>query len=566
MDQIFKQLSKPSVVLYLLVTPLSVWTSVASSMVLQPILDAGLAGDLTAFVLASAWGLILSVLDFAVYYAACTSRQRILSGYIRALRVRYFSLLLRQRPDRFLEQDTAAHLSKLTAEAETVGDKYCGSLLSLYRALWSLALSVAAIVSARWELAIVVVFSLLTLNLPKPFQKQSDAAEAACLAASEAHMAEAQESIRGFLLIRLHGLAAVRTARYAKAAGELEERETARKQKFYAVDALSGAISSLSFVGIIVFAMGLVIQGKMSVGYVLSVSQLLGGVMLSFERLPGHLLSLRAGRALFRDSETAFREALEAGGSRQAALGPASRLELRDLSFSYRPDRPLLSHVDLTLETGKKYALVGASGSGKSTLAKLLMGFLTPCAGAVLADGVPLEEIEKASLYGAVSYQSQNVVFFSDTIRNNILLGGTLPDEDWERVIRQARLEEMLSALPEGAEALIGENGRNISGGEAQRLGLARCLAHRAQFMVFDEVAASLDNRNAEEIEKTILSLPEAGVLMITHRVFAENMRRYDRIFVLKDGALVEQGTWEELTSQRGELYRLSLQAEDNEP
>lgn len=179
---------------------------------------------------------------------------------------------------------------------------------------------------------------------------------------------------------------------------------------------------------------------------------------------------------------------------------------------------------------------------------------------------MPLEEIEKASLYGAVSYQSQNVVFFSDTIRNNILLGGTLPDRDWERIIRQARLEEMLSTLPEGAEALIGENGRNISGGEAQRLGLARCLAHGAQFMVFDEVAASLDNRNAEEIEKTILSLPEAGVLMITHRVFAENMRRYDRIFVLKDGALVEQGTWEELTSQRGELYRLSLQAGNNEP
>lgn len=564
MNQIFKQLSKPSAVLYLLVTPLSVWTSVASSLVLQPILDAGLAGDLTAFVLASAWGLILSVLDFLVYYVACTSRQRILSGYIRALRVRYFSLLLRQRPDRFLEQDTAAHLTKLTAEAETVGDKYCGSLLSLYRALWSLALSIAAIVSARWELAIVVVvFSLLTLNLPKPFQRQSDAAEAACLAANEAHMAEAQESIRGFLLIRLHRLASVRTERYAKAAGELEHRENVRRQKFFAVDSLSGAISSLSFVAVIIFAMGLVMQGKMSVGYVLSVSQLLGGVMVSFEGLPGHLLSLRSGKELFRTNETAFQEALETDGARQVMLGPASRLEVRDLSFSYRPDRPLLSHIDLTLEAGKKYALVGTSGSGKSTLAKLLMGFLTPCAGAVLADGVPMGEIAKASLYGAVSYQSQSVVFFSDTIRNNILLGGTLPDRDWERVIRQARLEEMLSALPEGAEAPIGENGRNISGGEAQRLGLARCLAHRVQFMVFDEVAASLDNRNAEEIEKTILSLPEAGVLMITHRVLAENMRRYDRIFVLKDGLLVEQGTWEELMSQKGELYRLSLQVGD---
>ena len=168
MNQIFKQLSKSRMILYLVLTPLSVWTSVASSLVLQPVLYAGLAKDLPAFVRASAWGLILAVLDFVVYYFACTCRQRILAGYIRALRVRYFSFLLRQRPGRFLEQDTAAHLSKLTAEAETVGDKYCGSLLSLYRALWSLALSVAAIVSARWELAIVVVvFSLLTLNLPK---------------------------------------------------------------------------------------------------------------------------------------------------------------------------------------------------------------------------------------------------------------------------------------------------------------------------------------------------------------------------------------------------------------
>lgn len=214
MNQIFKQLSKSRMILYLVLTPLSVWTSVASSLVLQPVLDAGLAKDLPAFVQASAWGLILAVLDYVAYYFACTSRQRIQAGYIRALRVRYFAHLLRQRPDRFLEQDTAAHLSKLTAEAETVGDKYCGSILKLYRAVWSLALSVTAIVSARWELAIVVVvFSLLTLNLPKPFQKQSDAAEAACLAAGEAHMAEAQESIRGFLLIRLHGLAAARTGR-----------------------------------------------------------------------------------------------------------------------------------------------------------------------------------------------------------------------------------------------------------------------------------------------------------------------------------------------------------------
>ena len=125
-----------------------------------------------------------------------------------------------------------------------------------------------------------------------------------------------------------------------------------------------------------------------------------------------------------------------------------------------------------------------------------------------------------------------------------------------------ARLEEMLEKLPDGADFMIEENGKNISGGEAQRIGLARCLAKESRFVIFDEVVASLDNRNAAEIEGTVLSLRDVGVLMITHRIYEENMRRYDQIFFLKDGKISEQGSWKELMEKKGDFYRLAVQSE----
>lgn len=119
----------------------------------------------------------------------------------------------------------------------------------------------------------------------------------------------------------------------------------------------------------------------------------------------------------------------------------------------------------------------------------------------------------------------------------------------------------MLDGLPEREDSLIEESGKNISGGEAQRIGLARCLAKGPRFMIFDEIAASLDNQNALEIEKMILSLPDAGVLMITHRIYEENMREYDTIFVLRDGKISEQGAWDELIGKRGDLYQLAMRS-----
>ena len=551
---------------YLLLAPLCTTASTLFAMSLQPVIDAGLSGDLPAFARASVRAAGLVAADVLASYLEDAQRLKIKTACTRQLRDRYFRSFFQQSVQRFLETDSAVHLSKLTVDAEVVAEKYCENLLRMYRYIWSLLISVTAITTARWELAVyVVVFSLISVDLPKLFQKKADTAEAAYLSASNAHLAAAQEGVRNHLLIRLHALLPAQLKKYGEAAAGVERADRVRQRKQFAVNSAAAGISQMSFVLIIVFAMLLVMQGKLTVGYVMSVSQLLGGIMFPFEMLPGCILSYRTGRKLFDDNEAQIREASVKEGT--AALPPTrrtDRIQLDHVSFAYREDAPLLRDVSLSLEWGGKYALVGASGSGKSTLSKIVMGFLPPDAGTVTVSGLPLPELDKETLYRVVSYQSQDVTFLTDTIRNNILLGKELPSPDWERLIRDARLEDFLAKQPEGENALITENGKNISGGEAQRIGLARCLARGPRFMIFDEIAASLDNRNAAEIERAVLSLADAGVLTITHRIFEENMRCYDRIFFLKDGTVSEQGTWEELIGKRGGFYQLAVSFQKN--
>ena len=218
-----------------------------------------------------------------------------------------------------------------------------------------------------------------------------------------------------------------------------------------------------------------------------------------------------------------------------------------------------MEHLTLRLDCTKKYALVGSSGSGKSTLAKLLLGFLTPTQGSVTLDGIPLDQIEAGSLYRAVGYQSQNNTFFRDTLEHNILLGRSCSPEDWQQLLQEVQLAHWVAQLPQQAQTVVEENGKNLSGGQAQRVALARCLAGKPAFLVLDEITSALDPQTAGALMDTVLALEGVGLLAITHDLNGERLKRFDSILVLRDGSIIEQGSWEALMAQRGELYRLSV-------
>jgi ATP-binding cassette subfamily C protein len=214
----------------------------------------------------------------------------------------------------------------------------------------------------------------------------------------------------------------------------------------------------------------------------------------------------------------------------------------------------------------KKYAVVGGSGEGKSTIAKLLMGFLTPQEGEIRINGIDIRQVREEELFAWLSYQEQHVAMLDDTIENNILLQRRVSKKQWQEVLQKSHVEEILTRNSFGEETQVGEHGKNLSGGERQRIGLARSLLSDTKFLIFDEPTASLDNENALQIEKNILSLSGIGALVITHRVPVEIMEQYDEIFVLDQGKIAEKGTCQELLQQQGKFYHLVYGRESVSP
>ncbi len=566
MTAVFKHCSKKLLLCYALICPFATVTSTAFAMSLQPIIDVGLTGDGRAFVTTTAAAVIIACLSELSFYIENIIKNGVVISYTKNLRIHYFRTFFQQDIARFLEKDSAEYLSKLTVDAEVIGQKYCESMLRLYKSLWSLAISSVCIASARWELAIyVLVISCISVNLPRLFQGKANASEQDYLESSSAHIKLAQESIRNYLVIRLFKLRPSQLEQYEQAVSAVERRDNTRKKRAFAVDAAAGAISSIGFILVIALCMVFVLQGKLSVGYTMSVSQLLGGIQFPFEILPGYLVAYRSGRDLYWTNEAELQKDVKAEGGKTLRLTPTdNRMEINQMSFSYNTDHPaILDGVSLSLDLKKKYAVVGESGSGKSTLAKIVMGLLEPSCGDVWLNGVPLCEIDKSSLYDVITYQDQSASFFNGTIKENIVLGEQLPENTWRQIITASCLDGLLDKLPEGEFTVIEENGKNISGGEAQRICLARCLARRPSFIIFDEIAAALDTQNAAAIEKSILSLENTGILQITHRIAEENMRQYDSIFVLKGGRIAEQGTWDDLVAQKGEFYRLLIHSSE---
>lgn len=556
---IWRLAGRGALVCYALLAPLSALCSALFALSLQPVVDTGLSGHLARFGLACLAAFLLGVVDLALNHWTVCRQAALVHRCTNRLCQHYLHLTLAQKVERLQGQDSAAYLSKLTADAPLISTGYLGNALDLYRSAWSLAASLAVLAAAGWELAaLAALCALVSLVLPKLLQRSADQAEAAYLDANRTHLAQAQETLTNFLLIRLYGLAPEQEARYCNAATQVEQADNRRQVVRQRMNTLGSAISQLSFVLLLAGAMLLVIQGKLSVGYTMSLTQLLGGVMFPFEVLPGYWMALQTGKRLFRSNLEQLQNGLDAPGVQPLPHTPR-QLALHGVSFAYPHRPPLVEHLTLRLDCTKKYALVGSSGSGKSTLAKLLLGFLTPTHGSVTLDGIPLDQIEAGSLYRAVGYQSQNNTFFRDTLEHNILLGRSLSPKDWKQLLQQVQLAYWVAQLPQQAQTVVEENGKNLSGGQAQRVALARCLAEKPAFLVLDEITSALDPQTAGALMDTVLALEGVGLLAITHDLNGEWLKRFDSILVLRDGSIIEQGSWETLMAQQGELYRLSV-------
>ena len=220
-------------------------------------------------------------------------------------------------------------------------------------------------------------------------------------------------------------------------------------------------------------------------------------------------------------------------------------------------ERYIVRDLSLSVKAGECIAVVGASGSGKSTIMNLIIGFLTPVSGRILIDGKPLDEFNLSQYRHHISVVPQNSILLAGTVRENITYGLTrYSEEDLQKAVKIADLEEVLKDLPNGIDTDIGEHGDKLSGGQKQRITIARALIRNPEILIFDEATSALDNVSEYHVQKAISAcIKGRTTFIVAHRL--STIRDADRILVMENGACVESGTYEELMEKKGKFYEL---------
>ncbi len=241
---------------------------------------------------------------------------------------------------------------------------------------------------------------------------------------------------------------------------------------------------------------------------------------------------------------------------------PLNEIHVEDLSFSYE-NKEVLQSVSLTIKRGEKIAFVGESGSGKSTLTKILVGLLKYDKGNILFDDEPLKNISLESLYEKVSYLSQDTPVFDGTIKENLVFDNEVSEADIHVCLEKTHLLSMLAALDKGLETRIGEKGTCLSGGEKQRLALARLWFDNSDIVVLDEATSALDNVTEGIVMKNVLEqVKHATVIAVAHRL--TSIREFDRIVVFRNGKIVGNGTFDELLGNNNYFFDLYRKEKEN--
>ncbi len=322
-------------------------------------------------------------------------------------------------------------------------------------------------------------------------------------------------------------------------------------EAFFTVFAL---LIALIKIAVIVYAWQ---SGQLSVGAVVALIALVDGAYSPIAIFNVLYVQYKLDKTAF----DRFLEFMNAPDDRNISIGEDVRISdghisMEGITLKYG-DRLILDNFSLDIPAGKTLALVGESGSGKSTLARLLTGLIKPCAGTILIDGQPLQDMRLESLYEHIFYITQEAPVFDGTLRENVVFDEPISDEQIVDALSRTGLRELLDKLPDGLDTRLGERGVTLSGGERQRLALSRLWFSRAKLVILDEATAAMDNLTEQVvIEEVMRKVCGRTVITIAHRL--GTVRGYDTIVAMKDGRVIGTGQFDELLSESAyfrELY-----------
>ncbi len=368
------------------------------------------------------------------------------------------------------------------------------------------------------------------------------------------------ESLRNIELVKSLGLAQQETERLNGTTTKILKLELKKVRYIRSLSFVQGTFVNLLRNAIMLLMLFLVVQGKITVGEFFSLFIYSFAIFGPLQELGNIINVYRETEASLANFQRILDTPRDVKPAHPQAMNHIERLAFEDVRFKLQSaNTPALAGISFRVKTGETIAFVGPSGSGKTTLVKLLVGLYQPLSGQILYNGIPGSAIDLDELREQIGFVTQDTQLFAGTIRENLrFVAPNATDADCLRALHQAAADPLLARAPQGLDTVIGEGGVKVSGGEKQRLSIARALLREPALLVFDEATSALDSLTEEEITNTVRQLSASGqriTILIAHRL--STILHADRIFVLEKGHVVEEGGHVDLIEQRGLYYAM---------
>ncbi len=456
----------------------------------------------------------------------------------------------------FAKENTALYISALSNDAATIEKDYLDNIFNI---LMEILLFAGALGLMLWYspllTAIAIGLSFLPVLASILAGGRMESAEKLLSQKNEGYMSTLRDGLEGFSVVKSFRAEKAMCRMFAQQIQEVSRAKELRKKAEILVQAFGNVAGVTAQLGVFLAGGYLVVGGHgISAGVLIAFVNLMNFVVSPIVNVPQYIARRRAAVALIDKLAASLEGGIREEGKLELPTLETG-IEIRDLSFGYNEEKEVLHRVSVFFQTGKSYAIVGGSGSGKSTLLTLLMAGYNGYAGEILLGGQELRSVKSENLYEIISIVQQNVFIFNASIRDNITMFSEFPREEVDRAIRLSGLEPLIAQ--KGEDYLCGENGSGLSGGEKQRISIARCLLKKTQVLLADEATASLDAQTAYQVTDAILNLEGMTRILVTHGLDEKLLSRYDSIIAMKSGQVVEQGTFREMMEKKGYFYSL---------
>lgn len=530
---------KGALALFLLAAVLFNGVMMLSALLRQRLIDSVTAQALTDLRLQALMLIGCGVLQALLFVAYQVGMNVLICMLVNDIREHTFAGILRKPYLAFKARATSDYVSALTNDLELLSSSYIAPFCLIVFVGMSLVGNLFLMLYYQPLIALcAILFAVLIAIIPFLMGKLVAKAQSRRSQALSALNAQLAEAFSGFDIICSFGIQGKINRQFQACCDNLKRSQYRYSAVSSFADGMGQFFSIIAQTALLVMACYMVLTGKMSTGALVVYISLSGAFCSNFSTILQFLPALKGSKPLMERFRELAEHPAEAASPHVACL-PSLRetIAVDNLSFQYG-DKPVVQNLTLQFRKGGKYALTGPSGCGKSTLLKLLLGWLPDYSGAIRFDGRDARDFTPEQLRQQMSYIEQNVFLFNATLRQNITLGDSFTDEQLDKALHDSALAGDLASLPCGLDTMAGEGGGNLSGGQKQRVAIARALIHHRSILLVDEGTSALDQKNADIVEKSLLTNPELTLILVSHHLSPERKRQFTQVYDLQPAAI----------------------------